>query len=53
MRLRSNNTLNVNQSLYDSLNTSISISETETDSSDMDEELRMLITDHPMFIKYK
>lgn len=51
MRLRSNNTLNVNQSLYDSLNTSISISETETDSSDMDEELRMLITDHRISVE--
>jgi ATP-dependent Lon protease len=56
MRLRSNKTINSNSSLFDSLNTSVSSSqylsdtETDTDSSDMDEELKMLVKDQQISI---
>jgi ATP-dependent Lon protease len=58
MRLRSNKTINTNSSLFDSLNTSVSSSqypsETETDTeseiSDIDEELKMLVKDQQISI---
>ena len=55
MRLRSNKTIN-DTALFDSLNTSvtssqyISESETDTETSDMDEELKMLVEDQQISI---
>ena len=56
MRLRSNKTINDTAALFDSLNTSVSSSqyisesETDTENSDMDEELKMLVEDQQISI---